>query len=172
MKRPSDLYKSTTKKIKCSCVSPRKMPDGRHAFTLIELLVVIAIIAILAAMLLPALAKAKEKSKRAGCMNNLRQLCVGDTVYAGDANDYVLDDRQFNGTGVQDALNAPDAQTAAQVNLSVVSNTPSVWSCPNIPQLPVEENLGGTNQWEIPQSGQAWAGQAILDIGRRLRDGE
>src|SRR6185503_2607832 len=61
---------------------------SKNAFTLIELLVVIAIIAILAAILLPALASAKEKAKRTQCVNSLKQLYLGCSLYAGDNDDW------------------------------------------------------------------------------------
>ena len=116
---------------------------SRKGFTLIELLVVVAIIAVLIAILLPSLSKAREQTRRVVCASNLRQMGIAMRMYADDENGHLPDTFSENLSNIR---------TAAMQNLRrMISEAGVVFECPNLSGL-VEGNRNLTD----PTVGEVW----------------
>jgi prepilin-type N-terminal cleavage/methylation domain-containing protein len=107
---------------------PAEFKSSKSGFTLIELLVVIAVIAVLMGILMPVLARAKERGRRAACMGNVRQFIIGTTVYASDENERLP-------SGLSDADDPGDEHTpilskAIHDRLVDIIGDQKVLSCP------------------------------------------
>jgi len=109
---------------------------ARHSFTLIELLVVIAIIAILAAMLLPALSQAREKARQVVCMNNLKQIGLGFMMYAQD----------WDGFLPAAWINGQDTWLTEVRPYLGVKNDPGIWNIGEIGKCPSWRNVYSSEQ--------------------------
>ena len=130
-------------------------PRRQRGFTLIELLVVIAIIAILAALLLPALARAKEQAKIAQCLSNIRQVGMASVLYLGDSSDWYPPKIARNGGVTQTSWVGQAGMFGGYANITaadrwltpyLVKNEPNakvdVARCPSDKQSPADPPTG------------------------------
>ncbi|MHB8997602.1 MAG: DUF1559 family PulG-like putative transporter [Armatimonadota bacterium] len=145
----------------------------RHGFTLIELLVVIAIIAILAAILFPVFAKAREKARQSSCLSNVKQMILGVMQYAQD-----YDERYPGGLTGSDTSQGPVtrstyftvAKATSDIIFPYVKNT-QLFTCPSSPNpASTYSSNYGFNSRLCPQL--TTAGTAAVSLGQVTRPAE
>src|SRR5579872_1686443 len=124
---------------------------SRHGFTLIELLVVIAIIAILAAILFPVFAQAREKARAISCLSNLKQLGLAYRMYSQDYDEMILPDYEYVNHARSNILWYPD------IVYPYIKNA-QVFICPDrsfvdSPNNPDPDFRDGARAWLPPGSG-------------------